>query len=125
MKGFLILPPTQGPHPAVVFVRASGALDRNYWILHAELREHLTSHAIACLYWDRPGVGSSPGDETEQSFREQAQEALDVLRLLKARTDIDGKQVDLWRKSQGGWICPLAASLSSDMTFLRRPMTIG
>src|SRR5262249_9484473 len=52
------------------------------------------------------------------SFHDRAQEALDAVAFLKRRPDIDGKHVGLWGISQGGWICPLAASRSPDVAFV-------
>jgi pimeloyl-ACP methyl ester carboxylesterase len=118
LHGVLVLPKTRGPHPAVAFVHGSGSLDRNDWRSHPALREHLARHGIASLCWDKPGVGASSGDWTQQSFHDQAQEALDAVKFLKGRPDIAGKQVGLWGISQGGWICPLAASRSPAVAFM-------
>jgi pimeloyl-ACP methyl ester carboxylesterase len=118
LKGVLVLPKGPGPHPAVAFVHGSGSLDRNDWTLHPALREHFARHGIASLCWDKPGVGASSGDWTQQSFHDRAQEAVDAVKFLKGRPDIDGKHVGLWGISQGGWICPLAASLSPDVAFI-------
>jgi pimeloyl-ACP methyl ester carboxylesterase len=118
LKGVLVLPKTRGPHPAVAFVSGSGALRRDDWTSHPALREHLARHGIASLCWDKPGVGASSGDWTRQSFRDRAQEAIDAVKFLKGRPDIDGNHVGLWGISQGGWICPLAASLGPDVAFL-------
>jgi alpha-beta hydrolase superfamily lysophospholipase len=116
--GVLVLPTTPGPHPAVAFVHGSGSLGRNDWTLHPALREHFARHGIASLCWDKPGVGASKGDWTQQSFHDRAREALDAVQYLRGRTDINPRHVGLWGISQGGWVCPLAASRSSDVAFL-------
>jgi pimeloyl-ACP methyl ester carboxylesterase len=118
LSGVLVLPTTPGPHPAVAFVHGSGALGRNDWTLHPPLREHLARHGIASLCWDKPGVGASDGDWTRQSFHDRAREALDAVRFLRGRADIDPEHIGLWGISQGGWVCPLAASRSPDVAFL-------
>jgi pimeloyl-ACP methyl ester carboxylesterase len=118
LAGVLVLPSTPGPHPAVAFVHGSGALGRNDWTLHPPLREHLARHGFACLCWDKPGVGASGGDWTQQSFHDRAREAIDAVKFLRRRAEIDPGHVGLWGISQGGWIGPLAASLSSDVAFL-------
>jgi pimeloyl-ACP methyl ester carboxylesterase len=118
LAGVLVLPTTPGPHPAVVFVHGSGSLSRNDWTLHPTLREHFARHGIASLCWDKPGVGASGGDWTQQCFRDRAQEALDAVKFLRGRREIDPNRVGLWGISQGGWICPLAASLSPDVAFI-------
>jgi pimeloyl-ACP methyl ester carboxylesterase len=118
LAGVLVLPSTPGPYPAVAFVHGSGALGRGDWTLHPPLREHLARHGIASLCWDKPGVGASDGDWTQQSFHDRAREAVDAVKFLRGRADIDRGHVGLWGISQGGWICPLAATLSSDIAFL-------
>jgi pimeloyl-ACP methyl ester carboxylesterase len=118
LAGVLVLPTTPGPYPAVAFVHGSGSLDRNDWTLHPALREHFARHGIASLCWDKPGVGASTGDWTRQSFHDRAREALDAVRFLRGRSNISLRHVGLWGISQGGWICPLAASLSPDVAFL-------
>jgi alpha-beta hydrolase superfamily lysophospholipase len=118
LAGVLVLPATPGPHPAVAFVHGSGSLGRNDGTLHPPLREHLARCGIASLCWDKPGVGDSGGDWTRQSFHDRAREALDAVRFLRGRADIDRGHVGLWGISQGGWVCPLAAALSPDVAFL-------
>jgi pimeloyl-ACP methyl ester carboxylesterase len=118
LKGVLVVPKTGGPHPAVAFVHGSGSLDRNDWTLHPPLREHLARHGIVSLSWDKPGVGASTGDWTRHSFRDRAQEAIDAVKFLQGRPEIDRHRVGLWGISLGGWVCPLAASLSPDVAFI-------
>jgi dienelactone hydrolase len=118
LAGMLTLPATPGPYPAVAFVHGSGSLGRNDWTLHPPLREHFARHGIASLCWDKPGVGASGGDWTRQSFHDRAREALDAVKFLRGRADVDHGHVGLWGISQGGWVCPLAASLSPEVAFL-------
>jgi pimeloyl-ACP methyl ester carboxylesterase len=118
LSGVLVLPSTRGPHPAVAFVHGSGALGRDDWTLHPPLREHLARNGVASLCWDKPGVGASGGHWSRQSFHDRAREALDAVKFLRGRADIDHGRVGLWGISQGGWICPLAATLSPDVAFL-------
>ena len=118
VKGMLVLPRTPGPHPAVAFVHGSGALGRDDWTLHPPLREDFARQGIASLCWDKPGVGTSSGDWAQQSFHDRALEDLAAVQFLRGRTKIDQNRVGLWGISQGGWICPLAASLSPDVAFI-------
>jgi uncharacterized protein len=118
LRGVLVLPKTPGPHAAVAFVHGSGDLGRDDWTLHPPLREHFALHGIASLCWDKPGVGTSTGDWTQQSFHNRAQEALAAVQVFRGRSDIDPRRVGLWGISQGGWICPLAAALSPDVSFI-------
>jgi pimeloyl-ACP methyl ester carboxylesterase len=118
LAGVLVRPPGPGPHPAVAFVHGSGPLGRADWTSHPALRDHLAARGIACLCWDKPGVGASTGDWARQSFRDRADEAIAAVRYLGRRADVDPKRVGLWGISQGGWVCPLAGSLAPDVAFL-------
>lgn len=118
LKGTLLLPRGPGPHPAVAFVHGTGPLDRHHPSLHPALREHWARKGIASLVWDKPGTGASEGDWSRQSFRDRAEEALAAVRFLQGCPGIDPKRVGLWGISQGGWVCPLSASLSKEVAFL-------
>lgn len=118
LRGRLLLPTTPPPHPAVVFVHGSGALGRDDWTLHPSLRERLARSGVATLCWDKPGVGESTGEWTEQTFSDRAEEAIDAVRVLSKREEVDPKRIGLWGISQGGWICPLAASRHPEIAFL-------
>lgn len=118
LAGTLVVPATPGPHPAVAMVHGSGPGDRDYFGYFTPIREHFVRHGIAVLCWDKPGVGESTGDWRQQSFRDRADEALAAAGFLHSHDDIKQHQVGLWGISQGGWIVPYAASLSSDIAFI-------
>jgi dienelactone hydrolase len=50
--------------------------------------------------------------------RDLAGDAVAAIEFLKTRDDINVKQIGLWGLSQGGWVAPLAATLSPEVTFL-------
>jgi pimeloyl-ACP methyl ester carboxylesterase len=64
------------------------------------------------LTFDRRGERESTGAPSRGDFRRQA---LDALALLEA---LQKPRVGLWGFSQGGWVAPLAASMSADVAFL-------
>jgi hypothetical protein len=49
---------------------------------------------------------------------EQVADAMDVVREIGARSEIDPARIGLWGFSQGAWIAPLAASRSREIAFL-------
>jgi dipeptidyl aminopeptidase/acylaminoacyl peptidase len=118
LAGTLLRPSAPGPYPAVVLVHGSGPEDRDSSGYFPPIREHFVRRGIAVLCYDKPGIGASSGDWRQQSFQDRAQEALAALRCLRDREGIDQHHVGLWGISQGGWIAPLAASMSTDVAFI-------
>jgi uncharacterized protein len=113
----LVVPDGEGPHPAVAIVEGSGTGARNdpYFLALANL---FGSAGFATLSWDKPGCGDSTGDWLQQDFQDRAAEAIAAVRYLQRRPDIKPDAVGLWGISQGGWVSPLAASLSSEIAFV-------
>lgn len=115
LAGTLTLPSGTGPHPAVVFIHGSGPDSRENYRFYTDL---FARHGIATLIYDKRGVGTSTGDWRRVNFTELAEDALAGVRMLKSRTDIDPEKIGLWGGSNGGWVAPLAASLSGDVSFV-------
>jgi pimeloyl-ACP methyl ester carboxylesterase len=109
LAGTVRLPAGPGPHPAVAFVDGSGPAERDSWDEEAEL---LAGAGFASLAWDKPGCGSSGGDWREQGLEDRAGEALAAVACLQGQPGVDPSRVALLGASQGGWVGPLAASMS-------------
>jgi uncharacterized protein len=115
LSGTLYLPSKPAPYPAIVFVHGDGPDTREGYRFFAEL---FARHGIAVLIYDKRGEGASTGNWRQSRFSDLADDALAGVKLLRSRNDINPKQIGLWGGSQGGWIAPLAASRSKDITFL-------
>jgi len=83
----LVMPTTNGKHPAVVFVPGSGALSRDESSPFREFNA-LISNGFALLIYDKRGVGESTGDWQQESFNDLADDALAGVTFLKNRRDI-------------------------------------
>ncbi len=118
LAGSLFLPKVHGRYPAVVLVLGSGAQDRTYGGTATVLAKHFACHGFACLTWDKPGVGKSTGDYTQQTFRHRAEEAIAAVRFLRGRSDIHRDRVGIWGHSQGGMVAPLIASMDKEVAFV-------
>lgn len=118
LAGTLFLPTLGAACPALVMLQGSGATDRTNFGYFPQLAEYFARHGIAVLCYDKPGVGSSTGDWREQTMSDRAKEALAALRFLRAQAGVDAGKVGLWGISQGGWVAPLAASMSQDVAFV-------
>jgi uncharacterized protein len=103
---------------ALVAVHGAGEGTRESPLLR-HLHELLPAHGIGVVTFDRRGEGESTGDATRGRFDLQAEDALAVLRA------IDAERVGLFGYSQGGWVAPIAATLSEDVAFLVLVASIG
>ena len=111
LAGTLSSPPGPGPHPGLVILQGSGALDRHFESISQEI---YLSLGFAVLAFDKRGVGAStgvfPGElATPASIGIQAADAAAATRFLMAQPGIDAAQVGFDANSQGGWVAPLAA----------------
>ena len=113
LAGTLFLPAGTPPFPAVVLFHGSGPQTRDTFTGH-----WFAEQGIAALAYDKRGVGKSTGDFRNIPFMELADDGLAAIEVLKARRDIDRTRVGVWGLSQGGWLGPLAASHSRDISFV-------
>ncbi|HEY7547361.1 MAG TPA: alpha/beta fold hydrolase [Blastocatellia bacterium] len=117
LVGLLMMPQSRGPHPAAAIIHGSGTSDRdNVWAF--SIANHLALNGCAVLLPDKRGSGKSGGDWHTANFNLLAQDALAALGVLKSQSEVDRKKMGLVGLSQGGWIAPLAASISKDVKFV-------
>lgn len=114
LHGTLTLPPTAGPHPAVVLLQEAGPRSRPFGIWPYLFARY----GVAMLTFDKRGVGASTGDWRTASFDDLAGDALAAVDFLHSRSDIDPRQIGVWGNSNSGWIVPLVATRSKDVAFV-------
>jgi dipeptidyl aminopeptidase/acylaminoacyl peptidase len=90
LAGTLVIPPSKGKHPAIVFTHGSGP----------QLREVMwglgylyAARGFVVLSYDKRGVGKSTGNWREASFEDLADDAVAAAKFLQSRKDIDPKQI--------------------------------
>ena len=122
LAGALTLPGSAGPHPAAVLVSGSGGQNRDSDVagfpLFRVIADHLTSHGIAVLRYDDPGVGGSTGDVSQETIHDRSGNVLAAVGLLLRHAEIDPDRIGLIGHSEGGVVAPLAATRSDDVSFL-------
>lgn len=101
-----------GERKALVAVHGASNGTRESSPLYGHLHETLPQHGIGVATFDRRGEGESEGEPTRGRFEAQARDALAVADALGVQ------RFGLWGFSQGGWVAPLAATLSSDVAFV-------
>jgi pimeloyl-ACP methyl ester carboxylesterase len=122
LAGTLIVPASPGRHPAVVFVHGSGPEGR---FGSRYLAEHLASHGVAALIFDKRGVGSSTGDWMHSTLEDLAGDAVAGVELLRTRPGINPDRIGIYGHSQGGLIAPIAAARSPHVAFIVAGATYG
>lgn len=113
LRGTLVLPGGSERHPVVVLFHGSGPEERDLFMAH-----WFRDQGIAALAYDKRGVGESGGDFRTVPFMKLSDDGLAAIEYLKTRKEIDAKRIGVWGLSQGGWLGPLAASRSADVSFV-------
>jgi uncharacterized protein len=113
LAGTLVLPNGTQWHPAVVFFHGSGPQERDLF-----MARWFAAEGIAAFAYDKRGVGESGGNFRTVPFTDLCDDGLAAIAYLKSRNDIDPKRIGVWGLSQGGWLGPLAASRSADVSFV-------
>lgn len=76
------------------------------------------TEGVAAFAYDKRGVAESGGNFRTVPFTDLCDDGLAAIAYLKSRNDIDPKRIGVWGLSQGGWLGPLAASRSADVSFV-------
>src|SRR5271167_2389016 len=113
LAGTLSFPAGPHSHPAVVLFHGSGAQERDLFTAR-----WFAEQGIAALAYDKRGVGESTGNFRAVPFMDLCDDGLAAIEYLKSRKEIDTKRIGVWGLSQGGWLGPLAASRSADVSFV-------
>lgn len=108
---------TSTRYPVVVILHGSHQGEASHSI-YSHLKMMLPTQGIGVFVYDRRGSGQSEGNFETASFHELAEDALAAVKMLRNRDDIDKHHIGMYGISQGGWIAPLAASISEDVSFL-------
>jgi dienelactone hydrolase len=120
LTGLLTLPATAGPYSAIMMLHGSepGTKD-NFG--SQQMSAFVASQGIAILTYDKRGVGESEGTYVESASDKNlsltAQDAIAGVEYLKSRPEIKGDRIGLTGFSQAGWVIPLAASGSKDISY--------
>lgn len=120
LTGLLTVPATTGSYPAIMMLHGSepGTKD-NFG--NQQMSAFMASQGIAILTYDKRGVGGSGGHYSESASETNlsltARDAIAGVEYLKSRPEIKGDKIGLTGFSQAGWVIPLAASQSKDISY--------
>ncbi len=114
LSGTLFLPTTAEPVPAIILLHGSGAAERHFYRIFADL---FARHGVAALIYDKRGHGASSGQPETITLQALADDAQAGIQFLAQHEQIDPKQIGVWGFSQGGRILPMAAAQNEDVAF--------
>jgi len=125
LAGTLTLPPTEGPHPAIVLVSGSGPQDRDETLgggiairPFRLLADALTRAGVAVLRYDDRGVGDSTGTFATATTQDFASDADTAIRYLLIREEIDAGQIGVLGHSEGGLVAAILGARNPDLDFI-------
>jgi pimeloyl-ACP methyl ester carboxylesterase len=114
LVGTLKVPSADGTHPALIWVHGSGEEARD---TTSRFYTDLLDRRFAVFAFDKRGVGESDGRCCPLDFDLLADDVLAAVDALRSRDDVDDERIGLLGLSQGGWIIPVAATKSDDVSF--------
>ena len=114
LKGTLLVPESDGPYPAIVFLHGSGNGLREDF---RHFTEYFVKRGIACLIYDKRGSGESTGSWVNSSLYDIAGDANAAIEYLRSNTLIDSNRVGLLGVSQGGWVLSMVSQMNNNIAF--------
>ena len=117
LSGMLILPEGEGPFPTVIIIHGSGTSRRNS-VWYVSVANHLQRHGIAVLLPDKRGSEKSEGEWLGASFEELATDTINAIDFVKHQQMFGYSTIGLLGMSQGGWIAPVVAAQTDDVSFV-------
>jgi pimeloyl-ACP methyl ester carboxylesterase len=110
---WLTVPPTTGPHPAVVLVHGLGA---THDMMLEQYEQHFAAAGIATLAFDYRHTGASDGQPRQRiSMPRQRADVAAALSYLGERADVDPARLALWGTSLGAMNVVRVAAGRSDL----------
>ncbi len=117
LSGMLFLPDGKGPFPTAVIIHGSGTSRRNsVWYL--SVTKYLQNQGVAVLLPDKRGSVKSEGRWLGASFEALATDTVSAINYLKQQQMFTPSSIGLIGMSQGGWIAPIAATYSNEVSFV-------
>jgi len=120
LVGDLQIPGTEGKHPVIIMVHGDGGINRTDSGKYRPIMERFLRAGYAVFSWDKPGTGESTGEFVDGAWilTNRASILVDAVESLKEHPAIDPERIGVWGISQGGYVMPLALTMSDDIAFM-------
>jgi len=116
LRGVLMTPQGEGPHPVIVFLHGSGP--EEIGIGYYASANAFVRAGVAVLAWDKRGAGESGGDFETAEFADFIADIHAGLAFLRAREDIDRSAIGLFGTSEGAWFSPQIAIEDGEIAYI-------
>ncbi|MFN8336996.1 MAG: dienelactone hydrolase family protein [Cyclobacteriaceae bacterium] len=120
LTGILQVPGIPRKYPVIVFVHGSGQGTRNEY---QNLFNRFLESGFAVFSYDKRGVNESTGTYNGVGPKNSpmmipllASDAFEAVEMLKKRPEIDSDKIIVMGGSQAGWIIPVVASMSKNVS---------
>ena len=117
ISGVLVKPAEVGVFPAVVILHGSGPESLSDPAYKATANT-LVRAGFAVLLYDKRGVGKSGGDFDSALYSDFVDDAVEAVRYLRHREDVDANRIGLFGNSESGWFTPEIAYRSGNIAFI-------
>ena len=104
LSGTLMIPSSEGVHPAIVLLHGSGPSHLSGY--HTIAQKFVDAGFVSLIY-DKRGTGKSEGSWIEASLEDLSNDASAAISFLKTRSEVKPDCLGVWGVSQAGWIAPL------------------
>jgi pimeloyl-ACP methyl ester carboxylesterase len=116
LTGTLVLPPADGPFPLMIAQPGSSWQTRyNEHGMFTALT--FAAHGIAGLAYDKRGFGGSGGEQLV-AFSTTAADLAAGVEAMRLRFDLNPRKIGVFGLSQGGWVAPLANTMTDGIRYL-------
>lgn len=116
LAGTLVLPTGAGPFPLIIAQPGSSWQTRyNEHGMFTTLT--FAAHGIAGLAYDKRGFGGSAGEQFV-AFATTAADLAAAAESMRLRFDVDPRQIGVFGISQGGWVAPLAQTMTDGIRYM-------
>lgn len=117
LGGTLVLPETEGPHPAALLLHGAGGESRESFWRVGEV-QMLVERGIAVFVYDKRGTGVSGGSWQEATLDDLANDAAAAIRVARSHPAVDPERVGVIGFSQGGRVAMRLAAESEDLAYI-------
>ncbi len=116
LAGTLVLPDGDGPHPVIILTHGSEPGTRHGYGRYVA---PFVEQGLAVFRYDKRGVGDSEGEYVEApDLRVPCADLLGAVAFLREHPSIAPDHIGVFGASQGGWVAPMAASMSEHIRFV-------